>query len=101
LLLLAAAFLAAIGTGIAYSLFRYLLYPTYISLEQVRTRTGLPVLGPVNLYLSAGHKVKRRQEVLSFLFVLILLVGLFGAVTWYRYEAVALVDAVVSEAARQ
>jgi polysaccharide chain length determinant protein (PEP-CTERM system associated) len=101
LLLLAMVFLVAIGAGIGYSLFRYLLYPTYISLEQVRNRIGLPVLGPVNLYLSAEHKIKRRREMLSFIFILILLTGLFGGAVWYRYEAVTLVNVVLSEVTRQ
>ena len=96
MLLLAAALLASIGAGLGWSLVRYLLYPTYNNLQQAKSRTGLPVLGPVSLYLSPEHRKKRRLQLTFFLSAFVLLGGVFGGVLWYRELGVALIGTVIS-----
>ena len=95
ILLLVGVLFASIGAGLGWSLLRYLLYPTYNNLQQARSRTVLPVLGPVSLYLSPEHRKKRRVQLLSFLSAFILLVVVFGGVLWYRDTGVALVGGVI------
>ena len=96
MLLLVGVLFASIGAGLGWSLLRYLVDPTYNILHQVRSRTVLPVLGTVSLYLSPEHRKKRRLQLTSFLSVFVLLVGLFGGVLWYRDTGVALVGTVIS-----
>ena len=96
ILLLVGVLFASIGAGLGWGLLRYLVDPTYNSLHEVRSRTGLPVLGPVSLYLSPEYRKKRRLQLVSFLSVFVLLAGVFGGVLWYRDTGVALVGGVVS-----
>jgi polysaccharide chain length determinant protein (PEP-CTERM system associated) len=95
-LLLVEVLFASMAAGLCWGLLGYLLYPTYNDLQQTRSRTGLPVLGPVSLYLSPEHRKKRRLQLVSFLSAFILLVGVFGGVLWYRDAGVALVGAVIT-----
>ena len=94
-LLLLGALFVSIGAGLGWCLIRYLLYPTYNNLQQARSMTVLPVLGPVSLYLSPEHRKKRRLQLLSFLTAFMLLIMVFGGVLWYRDTGVALVGGVI------
>jgi polysaccharide chain length determinant protein (PEP-CTERM system associated) len=96
ILLLVGVLFASIGAGLGWSLLRYMMDPTYNILYQVGSRTGLPVLGAVSLYLSPEHRKKRRLQLASFLSVFVLLLGLFGGVLWYRDIGVTLVDTIIS-----
>ena len=96
ILLLVGVLFASIGAGLGWSLLRYLIDPTYNSVSQVRSRTGLPVLGPVSLFLSPEHRKKRRLQLMSFVSVSALLVVMFGGVLWYRDAGVTFVDMVIS-----
>ena len=96
LLLLVGVLFASLGAGLGWSLLIYLLYPTYNNIQRVRSRTGLPVLGPVSLYLSPEHRKKRRLQLVSFLSAVVLLLGVFGGVLWYRDTGVALVGMLIS-----
>jgi polysaccharide chain length determinant protein (PEP-CTERM system associated) len=95
-LFLVGVLFASIGAGLGWSLLRCMVDPTYNFLHQVRSRTGLPVLGAVSLYLSPEHRNKRRRQLASFLSVFVLLAGVFGGVLWYRDTGVALVGTVIS-----
>ena len=95
-LLLVGVLFASLGAGVGWSLLIYLLYPTYNNLQRVRSRTGLPVLGPVSLYLSPEHRKKRRLQLVSFLSAFVLLLGVFSGVLWYRDTGVALVGMLIS-----
>jgi hypothetical protein len=96
LLLLAGVFVAAMGAGLGWSLLRYLLHPTFIDPRQVRSKIGLPVLGPVSLYVSPEHRKKRRLQLVSFLSAAVLLLGVFGGVLWYRDIGTALVGSFIA-----
>jgi polysaccharide chain length determinant protein (PEP-CTERM system associated) len=96
LLLLAGVCVAAIGAGLGWGLLRYLLLPTFIDSRQVRSNIGLPVLGSVSLYLSPEHRKDRRLQLVTFLSVAVLFLGVFGAVLWYKDTGTALVGAIIS-----
>jgi polysaccharide chain length determinant protein (PEP-CTERM system associated) len=96
LLLLAGVFVAAVGAGLGWGALRYLLHPTFINLRQLRHSVALPVLGSVSLYLTPAHRRKRRMQLASFLASVILLIGVFGGVVWYRDTGAALIGGVVS-----
>ena len=96
LMLLSAVLLAAVGAGLGWSLFRYLLQPTFVDLRQVRSRSDFPVLGPVSLYVSAEHKKQRRLQLASFLSAAVLLLGVFAGVAWYRDTGTAVVGSFIT-----
>lgn len=77
-LLMSGVLIAALAAGLGWSFLQYQLQPTYINLQQVGTRTGLPVLGYVSLYLSPEHRKKRRMQLTSFLSVTVLLIFVYG-----------------------
>ncbi|MDH5765288.1 MAG: hypothetical protein OEZ38_04660 [Gammaproteobacteria bacterium] len=78
LLLMTAVLIAALASGLGWSFIRYLLQPSYISIQQLRHGTGLPVLGSVSLYLSEEHRKKRRMQLATFLSATMLLICVYG-----------------------
>ncbi len=96
LLLLSICMVAAVGVGLSWSFFRYLLQPTFIDLRQVREKIGLPVLGTVSLYLSPTHLWKRRLQLATYLTVAVLLVMVSGGVLWYRDLGTAMVGSIIA-----
>jgi polysaccharide chain length determinant protein (PEP-CTERM system associated) len=96
LILLAGAFVVAMGAGLAWGLLRYLLHPTFIDSRQLRSTTGLPVLGSVSLYLSPEHRKNRRLQLVGYLSAGALSLGVFGAVLWYKDAGTALVGTIIS-----
>jgi len=89
-LFLVGVLLVAIAAGLAWSLLRCLLQPTFINLTQLGSITGLPVFGSVSLYLSPEHKNKRRLKFLSFVSATLLLLVVFGAALLLHESAAAL-----------
>lgn len=89
-LFLSGVLLAALGAGLAWSLLRYLLQPTFINFTQLFSATDFPVLGSINLYLSPEHKKRRRLQLWSFGLALFLLLALFGTVFLLRDSGAAL-----------
>ena len=82
LLLLTGVLATALGAGLGWSFLNYLLQPTFIDLQQVRLRTGLPVLGSVSLYLSPEHRKKRQMQLASFLSATFLLICVYGGTVY-------------------
>lgn len=78
ILLMTGALLAAIAAGLGWSFLQHRLQPTFITLQQVRQGTGLPVLGSISLYLTPQHRRKRHWQLASFLSAAILLLGVYG-----------------------
>jgi len=78
LLLLTGVLVAALGGGLGLSFLWYLLQPSFIDIQQVRFRTGLPVLGSVSLYLSPEHRQERHKQLASFLSAMVLLFCVYG-----------------------
>jgi polysaccharide chain length determinant protein (PEP-CTERM system associated) len=80
LLLLPLALLAALGAGIAVAFAASQLRPVYSDGSELRTKTGLPLLGVVSLVMSEGDRRKERMGNLRFLGASGGLLGLFGLV---------------------
>ena len=80
MLLMSLIFAAAIVAGLAWGFLKYSLQPTFIFLRQLSDQIDLPVLGTVGLYLSTGHKIKRKMQLTSYLLVFSLLVVSYGIV---------------------
>jgi len=83
LLFLTVAFVLAVGAGLAWGFFRYLMQPTLIDVSQIREKIGLPLLGSVGLYLTKKHKLKRRMQLAGFLSVFAFLVLTYGAALFF------------------
>ena len=96
LLLLTGVLFGAMGVGLGWGLLRYFLQPTFISLQQVKSSIGLPVLGSVSLFLSPEHKTRRRQQLAIFMSFTVLLLGIYGGVLFYEDTGSAIVRSVVS-----
>jgi len=96
LILLAGVFVAAMGAGLGWGLLRYLLQPTFIDSRQLRSTTGLPVLGSVSLYLSPEHRKNRRLQLVTFSSAVVLSLSVFGAIMWYKDTGTALVGMIIS-----
>lgn len=92
-LFLTGAFLVAIGAGLAWGFFRYLLRPAFIDSSQIIAKTGMPVLGSVGLYLNKQHKRKRRLQMSGFLLAFFLLVAAFGAALVFRDSSAEILNA--------
>lgn len=82
LMLLTGVLVAAFGAGLGWGFLRYLSLPTFVDFQQVRLGTGLPVLGSVSLYLSPEHRKQRRMQLVSFLFVTVLLICVYGGTVY-------------------
>ncbi len=82
LLLMSIVFAAALAVGIGWGFLKYSLQPTFIYLRQMSNQIDLPVLGTVGLYLTTGHKMKRKIQLTSFLLVFSLLVASYGVVMY-------------------
>ena len=80
LLLLPLALLAALGAGIAVAFAASQLRPVYSDGSELRTKTGLPLLGVVSLVMSEGDRRHERMGNLRFLGASGGLLGLFGLV---------------------
>jgi protein tyrosine kinase modulator len=87
--------LAALGAGLAWSLLRYFLQPTFIDLKQLVFATGRPVLGSVDLYLTPELRKKRRLQLSSFISAVFMLVVVFGAVFLFRDSGTAYFSSVI------
>ena len=96
LLFLVGALFAALSIGMGWSLLRYMLRPTYLNMQQLRSDIGLPILGAVSLYLTPEHNRKRRIQLITFLLSAILLFGLFGGVLIYKDKGTAVAEAIIA-----
>jgi len=95
-LLLTAVLFLSLCAGLGWSLFRYLLQPTFIDLRQVGRKIGLPVLGTVRLYLSPEHRTRRRLQLATFLSAAVMLICAFGGVIIYQDIGTAVVGSMLT-----
>lgn len=79
-LLIAGILFGALGLGGAFAFIMNLLNPVFFSGREVRSVTGLPMLGAVSLLVSAEDAKARRNQHLRFSMVVILLMLSFTAV---------------------
>lgn len=84
LLFLSLVLVVAFGVGLAWGVLRYLIYPTYIDVSQLRDTIGLPVLGSVTLHITPDHKRKRKVQIAGFLLTLSMLIIVFGAIVLFK-----------------
>jgi polysaccharide chain length determinant protein (PEP-CTERM system associated) len=78
LLLLSMVLFAAIGAGVAWGVFRFILKPTYIDTSQLRNNIDLPVLGSIGLHVTNEHRRRRKAQLTYFFSALSLLLVAFG-----------------------
>jgi polysaccharide chain length determinant protein (PEP-CTERM system associated) len=96
-LLLAGVLVLAVAVALGWSFARYMLQPTFIDLNQLSEKTGLPILGSVGLYLSPAHKQQRRVQLASFILVAFLLVLVCMGVVVFSQEGAELAQKLSSE----
>lgn len=82
LLLITGVLVVALGAGLGWTFLNNLLLPTFISLQQVRHRTGLPLLGSVSMYMLPEHRKERRKQLVFFLSATILLFCVYGGTVY-------------------
>jgi hypothetical protein len=97
-LLLAGVLVLALAMAAGWSFARYMLKPTFIDLNQLSEKTGLPPLGAVGLYLSTEHKIRRRVQLTSFVLVSSLLVLVCVGAIIFHQEGTELARTLILEA---
>ena len=85
-LLLAGVFLAALLVGSCWTVFRFLLHPTFVDFKQMQKMLDLPVLGAISLQLSPEIRRRRKLHLTTFLLVLLLMFGTFVAAILYQQQ---------------
>lgn len=86
-LLLATVFLAALVVGFCWTVFRFLLYPTFVDFKQMQKMIDLPILGTISLQVTPEKRRQRRVELTTFLFGICLMIGSFAAAILYQQQA--------------
>jgi hypothetical protein len=76
--------LGALGVGLGWCILRYMVNPTVTNTRQLRHEFEIPVFGSVSNNLTKGHILKRTVQLTTFLSVIVLLIGLFGFVIWFK-----------------
>jgi len=71
------AFGVSIGVGCVLAFLIYFIRPTFMSTRQVRTVTGLPVLGSVSVQLKEGEKTRKTNLILFWFLTFGLLLAYF------------------------
>jgi polysaccharide chain length determinant protein (PEP-CTERM system associated) len=79
LILLAVAFVAALGAGIAASFVVSQIYPTVHDAHTLREASGRPVLGAVTMLMTRAHARARRRRHLAFAGAVGALFAVYGA----------------------
>jgi polysaccharide chain length determinant protein (PEP-CTERM system associated) len=85
-LLLSGVFFAALFAGLAWSVLRFLLHPTFVDYKQLQKIIDLPVLGAISLQITSERRMQRRVELTSFLLVVFLMFGIYGGVLMYQQQ---------------
>lgn len=79
LLLLPAALIAALGSGLLFAFVAAQMRPTFSDAESLRAKTGLPLLGSVSLLTTDADRRRERGSLIRFVSASGGLVGLFLA----------------------
>jgi len=96
-LLLAGVLAAALAAGGAWSVFMFLLFPTFVDFKQLRKAIDLPVLGAVALQMTDEQISHRKTQLTKFLLAMSLLFGVFGGVLLLEKPGSAEVRALISD----
>jgi polysaccharide chain length determinant protein (PEP-CTERM system associated) len=87
--MLIAAFLAALGAGVGWSIFRFMLFPTFVDFKQLQKLVDFPVLGAISLQVTPEKRRQRRIHLVTYLLVVMLMLGMFGGVVMYQQQGSA------------
>ena len=83
---LAGVFLAALAMGFGWTIFRFLLHPTFIDFKQMRKMIDLPVLGSITLQMSPEIRGQRRLHLTTFLVTILLMCASLVAAILYSQQ---------------
>lgn len=97
LLFLSAVLLAALAAGLGWSFLRYLVNPSYLNTQQIRSVIDIPVLGIVSLYMTPEHNQQRKLQLVTFLSIGVLLFCAFGVLLMFQDEGAAFVAKILSQ----
>jgi capsular polysaccharide biosynthesis protein len=96
-IMLIAVFLAGLGAGLGWSLFRYMLFPTFVDYKQLQKIIDLPVLGAISLQVTPEKRRQRRMDLATFLLVVMLMFSMFGGVVLYQKQGSAYARTLLTE----
>ncbi|NNF16585.1 MAG: hypothetical protein HKN70_07540, partial [Gammaproteobacteria bacterium] len=91
-----AILIAGLLFGVAVSFLLDQLKPVYSTREELRSRTGLPVLGTISVVLMPHQVLITRAQTLLFLMGLVALIGMYAAAIVLEERFVALVASLSS-----
>lgn len=86
ILYLAGVFIVALMVGLGWTVFRFLLHPTFVDFKQMQKMIDLPVLGAISLQVSPEIHRQRKLTLTSYVAVLFLMVGTFVAAVLYSQQ---------------
>jgi polysaccharide chain length determinant protein (PEP-CTERM system associated) len=81
--LLVLAMLAALGIGLLFTMVRSQMNPVFTDRRNLRTVTGLPILGSITYIKTGEFNVARRKSLFLFVLGLLSLIALYAAVLVY------------------
>jgi hypothetical protein len=96
-LLLSGVLLAGLLAGVAWSVLRFMLHPTFVDFKQLQKMIDLPVLGAISLQMTPEKRRHRRIELASFLLVVVLMFGFFGGVVVFQQQGSGQVRTLLAE----
>jgi polysaccharide chain length determinant protein (PEP-CTERM system associated) len=79
MMLLLAAFAAAIGSGLFASFATSQVWPTFSDVRSLRDSTQLPVLGAITMLVGPGQKRRERRGLIGFVAGVLAFLGTYGA----------------------
>ncbi len=91
-ILLLGVLILGLGAGGTIAFLLHLLRPVFADSRQLRTVTGLPVVGAVSLVLSGKDALRRRMSATVFFVLATMIVATGGALVVFKEPAVALVQ---------
>ncbi len=96
LLLQTMVLVVALGAGLGWSGFRFLLYPTFVDFKQVQKMLDLPVLGAISLQITSAKRHQRRVDLATFLVGIVLMVAVYGGVIMFQQQGSMHVRALIA-----
>jgi polysaccharide chain length determinant protein (PEP-CTERM system associated) len=101
LLLLTMVLVAALGAGLGWSGFRFMLYPTFVDFKQVQKMLELPVLGAISLQITPAKRHQRRVDMATFLVGIVLMMVVYGGVVMFQQQGSTHVRALIASLGNQ
>lgn len=78
--------LVALGAGLGWSIFRFLLYPTFVDFKQLQKMIDLPVLGAISMQVSPAKRRQRRVDLATFLVGVVFMIIMYSGVVIFRQQ---------------